>query len=115
MDVGVGWSGDVLGMLLEAILDLGNLLEGPFPIKKYLLGSFLKSSLSLKSPPLIFGPIWPPEFVPKHSSSALADTPRLALSLKPTIGLPKGIEVRDFALKSDFSYFSPMFIDFPAK
>ena len=31
------------------------------------------------------------------------------------IGPPKGIEVRDFVLKSDFSYFSSIFIKFPFK
>ena len=49
--------GDWSGMYLEAILDLGNLPEGPFSIKKYIVGTFLTSSFSLKYPPLIFGPI----------------------------------------------------------
>ncbi len=31
----------------------------------------------------------------------------------PTIRPPKGIEVRDFVLKFNFSWFSSIFIDFP--
>ena len=48
--------GDWSGMHLEAILDLGNLLEGPFLIKNYTFRHFFMSSFSTKFYPLNLGP-----------------------------------------------------------
>ena len=43
-------------MYLGTILDLGNVPEDPFSIKTCIFGTFLTSTFSLKSHPLIFGP-----------------------------------------------------------